>query len=310
VASIQTKAFLKLIKLANLNPERNSDVIKSTKKLEKLGAWVRPAGFVLEKHKIEHNVHLEIFKRKGIAPRNLIYIIHGGGFLAGLSNWYREAYMKYFKAGYGAAVVNIDYRTAPAHKYPAAHEDAMNGWNFLMKQGYDPKHTVIVGDSAGGNLTLSLLLKLRNEGSPLPKAAVLMSPWADLSGSTESYRKNYKLDVLFGHDEGELTNEKIENLLKCDIYAYCGDADRKDPYLSPLFGDYHGMCPMHFSVGTNELLLDEVCRVAEKVQEAGVEAVLHKGEGMFHVYPLFYKFLPEAKTTFDEILDFIEEKLK
>ena len=302
-----SKTFIQLIKLINFNPELNDDIIGSTKKIQKLGLFAKPVGFSITKYDVD-GLYMESFSRNGVYPKKCVYLIHGGAFIAGLSNLYREPYLRYHKASHGGAVFNIDYRVAPENTYPAAHDDVLKGWTYITENlGYSPKDIVVVGDSAGGNLTLSLLLKLRDENKELPKAAVVMSPWCDLSGSTESYRYNYKKDPMFGNAKGEVTPENIEKLLQCEVYSYAGDTDRKNPYLSPYYGDYSGMPPIHISVGSHELLYDEVMTVAKKIEDAGGKVQLHVGEGMFHVFPLFWKILPEAKKAFDEINSFISE---
>jgi acetyl esterase/lipase len=298
-----------LRKFLNFNPGKNKNVIKATKRLEKLGFFCKPCGFELEKFSVE-GIPMEIFKKKGTEPKNLIFIIHGGAFIAGLGNLYRAPYKLYHKAGHGAAVANIDYRTAPEHTYPAAHDDVMRGWEALLEKGYLPENITVVGDSAGGNLTLSLLLKLRDAGKAMPRAAVLMSPWADLNATGQSYRTNYKVDPMFGDKKGEVLEENVEIFLKSDLFSYAGNADRNDPYLSPILGEYHGMPPAFFSVGAVELLRDEGLAVANKMKDAGSHVEVDIADHMFHVFPVMYQFMPEGRRGFNKILDFIDRQFK
>lgn len=303
--SIRGRIALTVVKaVLNVNPDKNDHVIKSMKDFTKMGSFRMPKGYVMEKLSAD-GVPIELFKKKDENPEKLIYIIHGGAFIGGMSNMYRKNCLPYSKAGHGAAVVNIDYRTAPDHEYPAAHDDVMKGWDFILRMGYKPENIILVGDSAGGNLTLSLLLKLRDEGRAMPGAAVVMSPWADLTASGASYRKNYNVDPMFGVKKDVPSDEKIEKLLAADIYCYCKNADRRDPYVSPVFGDYHGMPPMFVCVGSTELLLDDSLTVVQKIKDAGGDVELQIGERMFHVYPMMHAVIPEAKKTWTEILEFI-----
>jgi len=287
-----------------VNPEKKDRVIKKFKSYAKFGGYRLKRGF--ERFDYEVNgVRLELYKRKGSEPKKLIYILHGGGFIMGLMNLYRNLHSAYSDAAGGAAVALIDYRTAPEFKYPAAHEDAEAGFKFLTGLGYDACDIILVGDSAGGNLVLSLLLKFRDEGKAMPAAAVLISPWTDLLAAGASYRTNYNRDVLFGRKGSVPDDSKIQKLLNSGVFSYAEGADRSDPYLSPVYGEYRGMPPVLMTAGSHEMPLDDTLTVYKKITEAGGGAELIIGEGMFHVYPLFYKFSPTARKSFDKILGFL-----
>jgi len=303
MASVISRFVIEFFRLAlNFNPEKNKNIVKATKRLNAIGIFLLPHGFTLQNRKVG-GVPIEILKKKGSRPKNLVFAIHGGGFIAGISNMYRNAALQYHKACKGtAAVVNIDYRTVPNAKYPDAHEDILKVWDDLTGEGgFAPENTVVVGDSAGGNLALSLMLRLRDSGRALPKSAVLMSPWCDMTVRSASYRSNYKLDPIFGNKKGAITEANLAKLLASDIYAYCGGHDRRDPYLSPLFADLTGLPPTLITVGSHEVLLDEILAVGAKIKEGGADVTLEVGDGMFHCYPLLYPIMPEAKKAFDII---------
>ncbi len=310
MAKLRDKIAVSIIRLVNVNPEKKDRVIKKLKFFTRLGRLVpgRPKrGF--ERVEYDANgVPLEIFKRKNTDPEKLVFIIHGGVFIMGMVNTYRAMHRMVSDAADGAAVAIIDYRTAPESKYPAAHDDVMAGWEFLKGLGYKPRDIILMGDSSGGNLVLSLLLRLRDNGAEMPAAAVLMSPWTDLTAAGESYRTNYRRDIIFGagsRNGGLPDDSVIRKMLDCGVFSYARDADRRDPYLSPVFGGYHGMPPVLMTVGGYEMLLCDTLAVAEKINAAGGSAEVIVGKGMFHAYPLYYQLSPAAKEAFGKILAFI-----
>jgi len=296
-----------------LNPEKKDRVIKKLKAAQKIGVkWATP-NFKTTRHDLPDGGKYELAKpKKEKRQRNkLIMHIHGGVFIMGLTNIFRNLAPVYSKAADGAAVLTLDYRTAPAFTYPTAHDDMRQAWQEATTVlGYNPKDIVLVGDSAGANLILSLLLKLRNECLPLPAAAVTMSPWADLLATGNSYTANYKNDVMMGRKKSKLDlEENRQTLLNCGLFAYAKDADRADPYLSPLYGDYHNLPPILMTAGGHELLLDDTLTIAQKIKDAegSVEVII--GEGMFHSYPLFRTLSTTAKKDFGRIKEFIKYHL-
>jgi len=293
--------------MINVNPEKKDRVIKRLKFISKLPRYRLRRGFVRTDYDA-NGVSLEIYQKKdGTPSKKLVFIIHGGGFIMGLCNLYRNLHAAYCNAANGAAVANIDYRTAPDYKYPAAHDDVTTAWEYILELGYEAGDVILVGDSAGGNLLLSLLLKLRDGNRPMPAAAVAISPWTDLAADGESYRGNYNADAMFGRKRSVLSEDRIEELLKCGMFSYSLGADISDPYLSPVLGEYHDMPPMLMTVGSHEMLYSDTATVADKIAAAGGNVRVIVGEGMFHVYPLFYKLSPTAKEAFDEILAFLGE---
>ena len=306
---LRDKIAVFLARRINLNPEKSDDSVKRIKLYEKrakLGVYKLKRGFERTDYEV-NGVPLELYKRKGSESKKLIFIVHGGAFILGLINIYRNLHAKISDAANGAAVAVIDYRTAPDYLYPTAHDDVRAGWEFLKHLGYNPCDIVLMGDSSGGNLVLSLLLKLRDEDKAMPAAAVLISPWTDLLATGASYKSNYTCDAIFGRKKGVLDESIIQKLLESGIFAYAGSADRGDPYLSPVLGEYHGMPPMLMTAGSHEMLLDDTLTVSKKIKAAGGDVKVIVGEGMFHVYPLLHSISPTAKKTFNAILIFLRE---
>jgi acetyl esterase/lipase len=229
----------------------------------------------------------------------VVYQLHGGGYVYGFFDMYRDFAMRWSKLVGGAAVVSLDYRIAPAHTHPAALEDALQGWDFLMAQGYLPENILVVGDSAGGNLTLALGLALRDKKMDLPGAMVVMSPWADLSAKGPSHLENIYRDPMFGVPKGTPLPEKALPPV------YAGSADLTDPWLSPVYGEFHGFPDMLIQVGTEEVLLSDSRTVHEKALAAGGAATLTGYPGMFHMVQLFRDVLPESRAAWREAGAFV-----
>jgi acetyl esterase/lipase len=169
----------------------------------------------------------------------------------------------------------FDYRLAPEHPYPAATEDAMRVWNYLMLQGYGARDIIVAGDSAGGNLALSLTLKLKEEGRLLPRGLVLMSPWTDLTASGKSHMTKADIDPVLN---AAYLQEMTHN--------YADGQNLKDPLISPLFGDYHDFPPTYIQVGSNEILLDDSVLLCKKLMKAKAFVKMDIFRGMWHVFQM------------------------
>lgn len=225
----------------------------------------------------------------------VILQLHGGGYVAAMKNAYRSFAALYSEIGKGCSVLTLDYRVAPENPYPAALEDAVTAYHWLIEQGYREEDIVVAGDSAGGGLALSLCLWLKNHGEKLPAGIIAMSPWTDLTISGESVETNFEKDPLFGKTRDSLLYNK----------EYLGDNDPTNEYISPLFGNYEGFPPMLIQVGSYEMLLSDSERVADKAKEAGVKVKLSVYEGMFHVFQMAMLLMPESKQAWTEIKRFL-----
>ena len=199
---------------------------------------------------------------------------HGGGYPTGSSMYARTLTSK-LATTTSMDVLCFDYRLAPENPYPAACEDAMKAWNYLMLLGYGARDIILTGDSAGGNLALSLTLRLKEERRLLPRGLVLLSPWTDLTSSGESFETMAELDPV-------LSREYIDGM----IHAYAEGMDLQNPQISPLFGDFHGFPPTYIQVGENEILLSDSLRLYKNMLEADVSVKLDRFPGMWHVFQM------------------------
>lgn len=298
-------------KFFNMNPDGGKSFAAVTEMVSNYGTEVKK-GYERVVEATKDGVRYERVKPIEGTSDKLVLYFHGGGYSAGLSqDYYYHASDMAKAAGEGVQCILIDYDLSPAFKYPTQHNQAYSLWSDLVeKQGFRPENIILGGDSAGGNLALSLCLRLRDEGKGLPRALYLISPWTDMLASGGSYEKNYDADPMFGMKNVVLSEELRERLLQSDMYAWCGDADRKDPYVSPVFGDYKGFPPAIMTVGADEILLDDTLTVAEKMRKEGIEVRVISHEKMFHIYPLYYKMFPESKKAYKMILAYITEKMK
>lgn len=204
----------------------------------------------------------------------IILYCHGGGYSTG-SSLYARILTGKLAASTSMDVLSFDYRLAPEHPYPAAIEDAMQVWNYLMLLGYGARDIILAGDSAGGNLALSLTLKLKEEGRLLPRGLVLMSPWTDLTSSGKSYISKAEIDPVLN---GAYLEKMIRN--------YAEGQELTNPLISPLFGDYVGFPPTYIQVGNNEILLDDSVMLYKKLLKANVSVKLEMFKGMWHVFQM------------------------
>lgn len=206
---------------------------------------------------------------------HVILYCHGGGYSTGSSIYARTLTTKLASIT-SMDVISFDYRLAPEYPYPAALEDAMQAWDYLMLQGYGARDVVVAGDSAGGNLALTLGLQLKKEGRRLPAGFFLMSPWTDLTSSGESHTTRAGIDPVL--DEDYLAR-MIQN------YVPEG-ASYEDPLISPLFGDFSGFPPTYIQVGNCEVLLSDSQRLQKKMKKAGVNVKIEVYPKMWHVFQM------------------------
>ncbi len=226
----------------------------------------------------------------------VILQLHGGGYIGAFKNVYRAMAGLYVEVSNGASVLTVDYRVGPEFKHPAALEDAVAAYDWLLENGYSEDRIVLAGDSAGGGLAMSLCHYLKDKNRKLPCAIVAMSPWTDLLSTGDSYKDNYELDPVFGNDSSELIYNN----------PYVEDSDKGDKYISPLYGDFEGFPPMLIQVGSYEMLLSDSTLVAQKAKDAGVQVKLSVYEGMFHVFQMGAKLMPESMKAWTEVGKFFE----
>lgn len=233
-----------------------------------------------------------IIPRKPKNDKVLLYI-HGGGFISGSCLTHRMHVAKFANECNLKSLV-FDYRLAPEYPFPAALDDCILAYKWLLSMGFDSKNIIIGGESAGATLTLSLLLALKENKIVLPKAAFSISPITDLSCNAKSFEYNAKNDVAPMNSWSVWTN------------LYISNNDLKNPFLSPQFGNYEGIPPLYICVGTHEIHLDDCINVAKVANQHGVEVTLRKWEKMIHAFPLLTPLFPEAKIAFSEICEFVK----
>jgi acetyl esterase/lipase len=230
------------------------------------------------------------------ADREVILYLHGGAYALGSINVHRELVARLAHSTKMRALA-INYRLAPEHPYPAALEDATTVYLWLLNEGVDPSKTIIAGDSAGGGLALAALVALRDAGEPLPAGAVCISPWTDLALAGASIQNKAKVDPILTPDD-----------LKMYARYYAGEHELSSPLISPLYADLNDLPPLLIQVGTDEILLDDAVRCADKAREAGVDVTLEIWSEMFHVFQMIW-LLAETKTAIRHIAEFVSQKL-
>jgi acetyl esterase/lipase len=251
-------------------------------------------------NRLPADVHCQPVSAEGVAAEwieapgadaGVILYLHGGAYALGSIDTHREFIARLARAVRMRGLA-INYRLAPEHPFPAALEDSATAYDWLLAQGVEPSRIIIGGDSAGGGLALAALVALRDAGKPLPAGAVCISPWTDLTLSGASIQSKAHADCVLDADSLEM-------------YAklYAGERDRTTPLISPLLADLSGLPPLLIQVGTDEILLDDARRCADKARQAGVDVALQIWDEMFHVFQIV-PFLPETKTAVGHLAEF------
>ncbi|MDI1449828.1 alpha/beta hydrolase [Polyangium sp. 6x1] len=231
----------------------------------------------------------------GVDTSRVILYLHGGAYILGSPETHLEMVFRLAKCA-GARALSVDYRLAPEHAWPACREDAVAAYRWLLGQGVAPSHIAIAGDSAGGGLTLSTLLALRDAELPMPSCAALFSPWVDFTSSGDSAKTN-------GSGDPMVDPRGMAMMVGAILQG-------KDPEKSsPLFAEVGGLPPLFVQVGTAEVLLDDSRRLVDKVKAAGGEAVLDAWEHMIHGFQAFPTYLPEATSATERAGEFVRARL-
>lgn len=216
------------------------------------------------------------------AKERVILYLHGGGFFAHLPHSYKQ-FAKRLAESFGAIVYVPAYRLAPEHRFPAAADDCLAVYEALLEDGCDPRSLAVMGDSAGGNLALTTLLRARDTQLPLPCCGIVISPGADLTFRGTSFVSNAEADPFIPVDA-----------LRQVVRQYANADQVAQPYVSPMLGDFSGLPPLKIVVGSTEVLLDSSVETAQASRTAGVYVDLQVWRDMPHVFPIF-SYLPEAK---------------
>jgi acetyl esterase/lipase len=229
---------------------------------------------------------------------NAILYFHGGGFRLGSVTSHRDL-MAQIALASGCRVLAINYRLAPEHRFPAALDDALAAYGWMLDRGLKSENVAFAGDSAGGNLVLAAMLALRERGLPLPVSAVLMSPWTDLAATGSSYVSRAEADPIH---QRSMILALAKNYLG-------GQGDPYDPLVSPLYADLAGLPPLLIQVGDSETVLDDSVMFADLARAAGVDVSLEVWDGMIHVFQMFGAELPEARQAIASIAGFLNRHL-
>ena len=232
--------------------------------------------------------------KKQSKPNTKIVYLHGGGYCIGSSLTTHRIGLKKLAKVAGSICHSIDYRLAPENPYPGAIDDALAAWLDIVET--NPESTLILsGDSAGGGLSLALMMRLRDEGHKLPDGAVLFSPWTNLTCESETYATKAKADPMI--------SPKMP--IVCAEHYAPTTADKKNPYVSPIFGDFKGLPRTLILVGEQEILLDDSRIVGEQAKAAGADFEVDIWPNMFHDWWLFGSFIPESKQCLLKVAEWV-----
>lgn len=274
------------------------DVVKDRGELDTMAKYFKPIKPITCTAVVANGVPAEWIIPQGLTTERVILYIHGGSFNSGSIISHRPLAANLAIACQARALI-IDYRLAPEFPFPAALEDGLSAYEWLLANGIPANQIAVMGDSAGGTLTLALMIQLREQGKPLPALAACLSPGTDFSTWGDSWKYNKGKDCMLD-----------QRNIHTSIDIYLRDADRRSPLVSPLYGDLHGLPPILIQVGSMEVLLSDATRFVEKAKAAGVPATLEVWEGMQHVWQYTASFLPEARQAICNIGAFANQYFK
>ena len=242
-------------------------------------------------------VEVEFIDAPDADQQKVLLYFHGGGYVSGSIHSHRYLMQNLSRAS-GTRTLGINYRLAPEHPFPAAIDDAVSCYRWLLAEGYKPGDIAIGGDSAGGGLVVATLLSLRDAGDPLPAASLCISPWADLTGTAKSYETQRELDPMIS----PVAIRKIAQM-------YLGNTKPENPGASPIFADLSGLPPLLIQVGEREVLHDDSLTLSNNIQQAGGEVTLEIAPNMIHVWHAFAPMLSEGQQAVDRAGHFIRSQL-
>lgn len=296
---LKLEPVMKIIKaFRSIGPHATDEesLDKQRKFQQKTGELVAPmSGMIWDEFEINNLKCAWMKLERPHKSRRIILYCHGGGFTSGNLGYSKILASKLTKST-GFDVLSFEYRLAPEFRFPAALEDALFIWNHLMLQGYGASNIIIAGDSAGGNLALSLCHLLKNSKRMLPGALILMSPWVDMTASGHSYADRADIDPI-------LNPLYIETVTE----MYAGGENLKSPLLSPIFGDFTGFPPTLIQVGSHEILFSDSEELRNKMCACGAEARLQIWEEMWHVFQMLP--IKKADLALESVAHFLLEEL-
>lgn len=226
-----------------------------------------------------------------------IFYLHGGAYTIGSPMTHRGIVSMLARAA-DLRAFSVDYRLAPENPFPAAVDDALTAYRWMLGSGVSPETAAVAGDSAGGGLALALLLALRDARDPLPACSVVISPWTDLAGTGHSLSSRAAADPIL-----------TPKLLHRSAAAYLRDADPRNPLASPLYGDLHGLPPLLIHAADADIIRDDATRFAKRAEAAGVDVTLKLAPDMVHVWHYFASVIPEGREAIEEIGAFVRSRI-
>ena len=275
----------------------SANVVSARKRLDFFAGMVPTASGVAVRKDSIAGLHSEWLTPDGAPQDRLLLYWHGGGYLIGSCQSHRP-FVSHLALEAGICALLPEYRLAPEHPFPAAIEDAVGVYRSLLEQGYEPANITVAGDSAGGGISVAMLLSLRDAGIPLPGAVVLLSPLLDLSLQGDSMRTRLDRDPWFNPD-----------ILRHVARHYCDDAELTEPLVSPVFADASGMPPTLIQVGDDEILLSDSERFAENMRASGGQVEVEIWPGMWHVWQMFIGLMPESRRAVERLGCFIAKSI-
>ena len=272
---------------------QTADVHKIRRRLDFIGRLLLRAFGVRVERTTVAGLYAEWLRPKRAPDDKVLLYLHGGAYVIGSCRSHGQMVSHIARAA-GINALVPEYRLAPEHKFPAAIEDCVAVYRELLTSGIRPENIVIAGDSAGGGLTVATLLSLRDGGDPLPAAAVLLSPYLDVTASGESATTRADQDPWFHASD-----------MKVVVSNYCGADELKNPLVSPVFAEVQGLPPVLIQVGDDEILLSDSTRFADKIRAAGGTVDIEIWPEMWHVFQLFVGKMPEARRAINKIGDYV-----
>jgi acetyl esterase/lipase len=276
---------------------RSIDIPKTRKRLDFFAGIVRKARQVSAHKAPIASVPAQWLRPAGASDEKLLLYWHGGAYMVGSSRSHKPL-VSHIASAAGVQAVIPEYRLAPEHRYPAAIDDAVRVYRQLLDDGFLPSNIVVAGDSAGGGLTVAMLLALREAAVPLPRATVLLSPWLDLTSKGESMRTRRDRDPLFNPDDIPLV-----------VTQYCDDVQLREPRVSPVYANAAGLPQTLIQVGDDEVLLSDSERFTANLRKADVPVTLDVWPNMWHVWQMFVGLMPESRLANIKLGHFIRNVL-
>jgi monoterpene epsilon-lactone hydrolase len=274
------------------------DIEEFRGRLNSLGRSMITAFGVSVEKDVVNGLNVEWLTPKDHMDGKLLLYLHGGAYVLGGCDLHRQMVSHIARAGRIRAILP-EYRLSPEHKYPAAINDAVGVYRSLLKMGLKPQDIIFAGDSAGGGLSVATLLALRDAGDPLPAAAVLLSPFLDVTASGASMQSRADKDPWFRAEDIPIVADH-----------YCEPHQRRFPLVSPVFANVEGLPPMLIQVGDHEILLSDSERLADECVAAGIDVELEVWPEMWHVFQMFTRKMPESRQAIDKIGRYIQARLK